>query len=278
MAYDYPDVVLRAAPRARSRAPAADARRARRGGRALLRDAQAPADRRRRRRALRPRRAARCARSPTRTACRWPRRRPARARSPGTIRCSTGAIGVTGSPAANALASDADVRARGRHAPAGLHHRLALAVRAGARSSTSTSTRSTRCKWRGVALVGRRARRARRADARARRLARRARRGPTARTRGASAWRDDVARAAPAQRDGALPYDGDVIGAVQRSAADSAATRHRRVRRRHAAGRAAQALAHGGARRLSHRIRLLVHGLRDRRRPRRRRWRSRSAR
>ena len=37
----------------------------------------------------------------------------------------------------------------------------------------------------------------------------------------AHAWRDDVARAHRRERDVALPYDGDVIGAVQRSAADS---------------------------------------------------------
>jgi 3D-(3,5/4)-trihydroxycyclohexane-1,2-dione acylhydrolase (decyclizing) len=41
--------------------------------------------------------------------------------------------------------------------------------------------------------------------------------------RGATAWREDVARLT-GRRDVALPYEGDVIGAVQRSATDSAAT------------------------------------------------------
>ncbi len=55
-----------------------------------------------------------------------------------------GPIGVTGGTAANALAREADVVIARRHAPAGLHDRLALAVRAGAHASASTSTRSTR--------------------------------------------------------------------------------------------------------------------------------------
>jgi hypothetical protein len=40
-----------------------------------------------------------------------------------------GSIGVTGSSAANAAAPQADLVVGRRHAPAGLHHRLAGAVR-----------------------------------------------------------------------------------------------------------------------------------------------------
>ena len=65
---------------------------------------------------------------PSATACRWPRRRPARVRSPGTIRSISAAIGVTGSTAANTLAARGRRGPGGRHAAAGLHHRIARAV------------------------------------------------------------------------------------------------------------------------------------------------------
>ena len=63
-----------------------------------------------------------------------------------------------------------------------------------------------------------------------------------------------------------LPSDAQVIGAVQRGRGDDAIAGLRRGR---PAGRTAQALAGRRARQLPPRIRLLVHGLRDRRRPRR---------
>ena len=53
------------------------------------------------------RRAARA--SPRRPASRSPTPRPARARCPGTTRCAVGGVGATGTPAANALAREADV-------------------------------------------------------------------------------------------------------------------------------------------------------------------------
>ncbi len=65
----------------------------------------------------------------------------------------------------------------------------------------------------------------------------------------------------------ALRRRGDRSGPALAPAVGCA--RHRRLRGGHAAGRAAQALARRAAGRLPHGVRLLVHGLRDRRRHRR---------
>jgi len=129
-----------------------------------------------------------------------------------------GSIGVTGSPAANALAQDADVViaigtrlqdfTTGSHSMFGRAQLLSINV-AGFDAQ----------KWRGLAV---------RADAREAldRLSRslgdwRADAAWTARAKETgAAWRSDLARIT-GQRDVALPYEGDVIGAVQRSAADS---------------------------------------------------------
>jgi len=129
-----------------------------------------------------------------------------------------GAIGVTGSPAANALAKDADaviaIGSRlqdfttGSHSMFGSAKLLCLNV-----------NRFDAQKWRGVELC---------ADAREGLMALshslsgwRAEGAWTARARqAADAWRADVARIT-GQRDVPLAYEGDVIGAVQRSAADS---------------------------------------------------------
>ena len=268
MAYDYPAAFF--APRDDRVPGAAPATRNRAGARRCdLRDAQTAADRRGRRRALQRRHRCAAQRSPSSTASRSPRRRPARARCRGIIRCSTGAIGVTGSPAANALAHDADVVLAVGTRLSGLHDRLAYAVRAGdarrpqrervrraqdgaaSRVVADARPRSPRCRARSATGAPRRTG---------------PRRAQTARRRAGAAT---SARITGTRDVKALPYEGEVIGAVQRSADDSADARHRRLRGGHAAGRAAQAVAHGGARRLSRRIRLLVHGLRDRRRPRR---------
>ena len=93
---------------ARRAARRAEPERARRGGRAAARRPP-PADRRRRRHDLRrgDRRAARARRGDRRSPS--PRRRPARARCPTTTRSRVGAIGATGTTAANALAREADV-------------------------------------------------------------------------------------------------------------------------------------------------------------------------
>lgn len=129
-----------------------------------------------------------------------------------------GAIGVTGSPAANALARDADLVlaigtrlqdfTTGSHALFGEARLLSLNVNS-----------FDALKGRGATL---------RADAR-RGLERlmAALRGWAAEpgwreraTQAAAAWRDEVWQIT-GQRAVALPYEGDVIGAVQRSTADS---------------------------------------------------------
>jgi len=130
-----------------------------------------------------------------------------------------GSIGVTGSPAANDLAKDADVViavgtrlqdfTTGSHSMFGAARLLSINVAA-----------FDAHKWRGLALC---ADAAEALGALSRALAGwRADRAWTERAqRGASRWRADVDRIT-GQRDVALPYEGDVIGAVQRSAADSA--------------------------------------------------------
>jgi len=131
-----------------------------------------------------------------------------------------GAIGVTGSPAANALAAEADVvlavGTRLSDFTTGSHSLFAQARLVNLNVNAFDAR-----KWRGVEVVG---------DARAglEALAH-ALPGWTADARwlaqakaGAHAWRDDVARLT-GQRDVTLPYDGDVIGAVQRSSPASPA-------------------------------------------------------
>ncbi len=131
-----------------------------------------------------------------------------------------GAIGVTGSPAANALAADADVvlavGTRLSDFTTGSHSLFTQARLVNLNVNAFDAR-----KWRGLEVVG---------DAKAGLDAlAEALRGWTAAPawqvrakRGATAWRDDIARLT-GQRDVALPYDGDVIGAVQRSSPLSAA-------------------------------------------------------
>jgi len=131
-----------------------------------------------------------------------------------------GAIGVTGSPAANALARDADlvlaVGTRLQDFTTGSHSMFGTA-----RIVNLNVNAFDTLKWRGTELRAdaatalpalSRAAEGWRADA-----------AWTARaTSEADGWRADVARIT-GRRDAALPYDGEVIGAVQRSAADSPA-------------------------------------------------------
>jgi 3D-(3,5/4)-trihydroxycyclohexane-1,2-dione acylhydrolase (decyclizing) len=129
-----------------------------------------------------------------------------------------GAIGVTGSPAANALAEEADVvlavGTRLTDFTTGSHSLFAQARLVNLNVNAFDAR-----KWRGVELIGdaaagleglSRALAGWQSDPAWRELAHRA----------CADWRDDVARLT-GQREVALPYDGDVIGAVQRSAAQS---------------------------------------------------------
>ena len=123
-------------------------------------------------------------------------------------------------------------------------------------------------KWRGVEVVGDAKLGLRGADAAcSSRLALGIGVAGSRAARGRRHGATDIARLT-GQREVALPYDGDVIGAVQRSAQDSAA----RDIVVCAAGTLPAELHKlwrtSRARRLSHGVRLLVHGLRDRRRPR----------
>ncbi|HEU4384236.1 MAG TPA: 3D-(3,5/4)-trihydroxycyclohexane-1,2-dione acylhydrolase (decyclizing) [Anaeromyxobacteraceae bacterium] len=130
-----------------------------------------------------------------------------------------GAVGVTGSPAADELAREADlilaVGTRLSDFTTGSH-----TLFAGARLLSLNVDPFDARKWRGQPLQ---------ADARlglealsARLSGWRAEEAWTARARkAAQAWRERVS-AITSRRDAALPYDGDVIGAVQRSSPRSA--------------------------------------------------------
>ncbi len=187
-----------------------------------------------------------------------------------------GAIGVTGSPAANALARDADVvlavGTRLQDFTTGSH-----SLFDGREARQPQRERLRRDQVARPRAAGRRRRGSRRAVARARRAGAPKRRGTRARPRLANDWRGAIERIT-GRRDAALPYEGEVIGAVQRSASDSPADDIVVC----AAGTLPAELHKlwrtVDARRLPHRVRLLVHGLRDRRRTRRRRWRSPTAR
>jgi 3D-(3,5/4)-trihydroxycyclohexane-1,2-dione acylhydrolase (decyclizing) len=129
-----------------------------------------------------------------------------------------GAIGVTGSPAANALARDADVvlavGTRLSDFTTGSHSLFAQAKLVNLNVNSFDAQ-----KWRGVEY---------RADAKAGLTALSGALGAWTSAadweakakKGAEAWRGDIARIT-GKRDVALPYEGEVIGAVQRSGKDS---------------------------------------------------------
>jgi 3D-(3,5/4)-trihydroxycyclohexane-1,2-dione acylhydrolase (decyclizing) len=129
-----------------------------------------------------------------------------------------GAIGVTGSPAANGLAAEADVvlaiGTRLQDFTTGSHSMFTQATLVNLNVAAFDAR-----KWRGIELV---------ADAGAG-LAALSRALPEWRSdaawltkakAAADAWRADIARIT-GRRDVELPYEGDVIGAVQRSSAES---------------------------------------------------------
>ena len=153
-----------------------------------------------------------------RTASRSPRRRPARARSPWDHPLQAGAIGVTGGTAANALAREADlvlaVGTRLADFTTGSHSLFPQARLVAINVNTFDAG-----KWRALPVVG---------DAAA---------TLDALTARLSGWTADAAWSGRAQQEArgwrdvvttivgvrdvkppALPYDGEVIGAVQRHA------------------------------------------------------------
>ena len=129
-----------------------------------------------------------------------------------------GAIGVTGSPAANALAREADVvlavGTRLQDFITGSHSLFAQAKLVNLNVNAFDAV-----KWRGIGL---------RADAKAGLVAlsralggwRSASEWETRASKGADSWRAEIARIT-GRRDVKLPYEGEVIGAVQRSSPDS---------------------------------------------------------
>ncbi len=262
-AYDWPEELF---ARARvARAPAgARARRAGPGGRVAPAGAAA-ADRGGRRGDLRRghRRPAHPRRGHGHPASRRPRRARARCRT--TIRRTRARSGPPAPPAANAIAARGGRGAR-RRARAGATsppRRAALFRRRGVRFINLNVAAFDASKHAGLPLVGRRAR------------------GPRGAARGAAAMASEhraaqstvgLGRPSSARTTlghGPLPAQSEVIGAVNRAAGPA---RRRGVRGGPHARRPAQAVAHARPEGLPRRVRLLVHGLRDRRRPRASSW------
>jgi 3D-(3,5/4)-trihydroxycyclohexane-1,2-dione acylhydrolase (decyclizing) len=131
-----------------------------------------------------------------------------------------GAIGVTGSPAANALAREADlvlaVGTRLQDFMTGSHSLFSQAKLVGLNVNAFDAL-----KWRAAELVAD-AGRGLAALSRALGSWRSDAKWEAAAKQGADAWRGEVTRIT-GKRDVELPYEGEVIGAVQRSAKDSAA-------------------------------------------------------
>ena len=225
---------------------------------------EAAADRRRRRRDLHARRPRRSRTFAERPASRSARRRPARARCRSDHPSSLGAIGATG-----------------RRPPTGCAREADLVIGVGTRLSDFTTASNPAFQHPDVrfvelnvaALRRRQAERPGRSQADARLaleelqdVAGRPPRGRgvvAARGRAShAAWDGEVDRLVTAQHE-PLPSQAEVIGAVNDAAGDTgvvvcAAGSHAR--------RPAQALASARSEGLPPRVRLLVHGLRDRRR------------
>jgi len=130
-----------------------------------------------------------------------------------------GAIGVTGSPAANALAHEADVvlavGTRLSDFTTGSHSLFAQAKLVNLNVNAFDAL-----KWRAIELVAD-AKAALAALSRAAGAWKSAAEWEAKAKKGADGWRADIARIT-GKRDVALPYEGEVIGAVQRTAPDSA--------------------------------------------------------
>ena len=155
---------------------------------------------------------------------------------------------------------------RRRHAVRRLHHRLVGAVQesATAASSASTCSRSTRLKHRALPVVGDARTALAALDVGARRLE-----GAALVERGGRQGQGRMGGDGRALHRADQRAAADRRGSARRAHARRRKERRRRLRRRRAARRIAQALAGRRAARLSRRIRLFLHGLRDRRRDRR---------
>ena len=176
---------------------------------------------------------------------------------------NVGAIGVTGSARSERARRARGPGSRSGHAPAGFHDRFAHAVSEPAAALRVDQRLSPRC----------RKERRRCSPGRCGTLARRARRPPrrTARPRGSREAHQDAA--CVVARRGRRGDERRRRRAAERCASPRCgephdrSQGHSRMRCGRLAGRVAQAVARAGCRRVSPRVRLLVHGLRDRGRP-----------
>ena len=178
---------------------------------------------------------------------------------------AVGAVGSTGTTAANIARPRGRPRHRGGHPLQRLHHRVADRLPGRRRAVPQRQrgrrgrrqARRHRARRRRPGSAGRPHPRARRlvGAGRARRAGRRARAG---------VGRDGAARVLPGPHPAAGP-----VGGHRRRQRGVPAARRRGVRGRLAARRPAQALADPGPAGLPRGVRLLLHGLRDRRRARR---------
>ena len=229
----------------------------------------AAADRRRRRRASTPRRPRRCARSPRPPASRSRRPRPARDRCRYDHPQSLGAVGATGTTAANALAREADVviGIGTRYSDFTTASRTAFAEPGRAVRQHQRRARSTRHKHAGRAARRRRPRGAWRRSTAA--LGGWTGRPATTASASRPSWR------ASGTPPSSAPTDARPLAAACAARGHRRGQRRRRpprrrgLRRRLDARRPAQAVADPRPEGLPRRVRLLLHGLRDRRRARR---------
>ena len=183
----------------------------------LLRDAGA-ADHRRRRRALLARRRPRCGASASAHGIPVAETQAGKSALPCDHPLNLGAIGVTGTSAANAPARAGRRRPRRRHAAAGLHHRFVGAVPHPGRRLIGLNVAGIRCAKHHVLPLVADARDGLAAlDGALGGLARAGGMDRPRRRRDGQRWRR-AAAAATAPSNAALPSDAQVIGAVQRAA------------------------------------------------------------
>ena len=273
-AYDYPEPLLRAASCTSIAAPRPDRDAAgRRAADAAARRAAAAAHRRRRRPLRRwPRTSSgRFAEAPRRPVVETVAGKAAlRADHP----CRSGRSASPAADPTNALAAEADVvLAVGTRLQDFTTGSWTVFARRGAAARRAQRRPLRRGEAPRVPVRRRRPRGARELGARARRLARRRRLGGRAPRGAAAPWTAIDAPRGPDRRRAA-----DVRAGGRRRQPAGDARRLRADRGRRLPGRAERQLALAGGRHVRLRVRLLVHGLRDRRRPGGRGWPDRDAR